>query len=60
MSCDLGRLHVTTKEYESMPYRSNSLNFALYGIDIKDTEKKLDAAVRSSDYIADLITVCSV
>ena len=60
MSCDLGRLHVRTEKYESMPYRSNGLDFALYGIDIKDTEKKLDAAVRSSDYIADLITVCSV
>ena len=60
MSCDLGRVHVWAEKYESMSYRSNGLDFALYGIDIKDTEKKLDAAVRSSDYIADLITVCSV
>ena len=60
MSYELGRVYVRTQQYESMPYRSNRLDFALYGIDIKDTEKKLDAAVRSSDYIADLIAVCSV
>lgn len=60
VSCDLGSVHRGTKQYESMPYRSNGLDFALYGIDIKNTEKKLDAAVRSSDYIADLIAVCSV
>ena len=60
MSCDLGSVHFGTKQYESMPYRSNSLDFALYRINIKNTEKKPDAAVRSSDYIADLIAVCPV
>ena len=43
-----------------MQYRRNSLDLALNGVDIKDAEEKLDAAVRSSDYIADLIAVCSV
>lgn len=36
------------------------MNFALYGIDIKDAEKKLDAVVCSSDYIANLIAICSI
>lgn len=43
-----------------MSYRGNGLHFALYGIDIKDAEKELHAAVRSGDYIADLIAVCAI
>ena len=43
-----------------MSYRRNSLDFALNGIYVKDAEEKLDAAVCSSDNIADLIAVCSV
>lgn len=49
-----------TRQHRNEPYRGNNLDFTLYGIDIEDAEKKLDAAVRSSDYIADLIAVCSV
>lgn len=49
-----------TKQDRDEPYRGHYLDFALYGTDIKDAEKKLDAAVGSTDYIADLIAVCSV
>ena len=49
-----------TKQHRHEPYRGYYLDFALYGIDIKNSEKKLDAAVRSCDYIANLIAVCSV
>ncbi len=43
-----------------MSYRGDCFDLALYGTDIKDAEKKLDFAVSSSDYIANLIAVCSV
>lgn len=43
-----------------MQYRGNGLHFALYGVDIKDAEKELHAAVRSGDYIADLVAVCAI
>ena len=48
-----------TEQRQNEPYRGYSLDFALYGVEIEDAEKKLDA-VRSSYYIADLIAICSV
>ena len=48
------------KKQEKKAYRGYNFDFALYGIDVEDAEKKFDVAVRSSDYVADLIAVCSV
>ena len=42
------------------PYRGYRLNLALYRIYIENAEKKLDVALRSSNYVAYLIAVCSV
>ena len=50
MSCIVG----------TRPYRGHDLDFTLYGIDIEDTKIKLDVAMRRSDYIADLVTICAI
>ena len=58
-SCNEG-IWAMTKQHRNEPYQGYYLDFALYGIDIENAEKKLDAAVRCCNYIADLIAVCSV